>query len=69
MRGIYMDVSWRCLSCEEVSWLVECLSQPTFISERSVGKRDVTEAVKPKFNAKYLNERITRLDRAHLYIM
>jgi hypothetical protein len=64
-----MDVSWRCLSCEEMSWLVESSSEPAFISECSVGKRDVTEAFKTKSYAKYLNDRITSLDREHLYIM
>jgi hypothetical protein len=64
-----MDVSWRCLSCEEMSWFVESLSEPTFISECSVGKRDVTETFKSKSYAKYLNDRITRLDREHLYVM
>ena len=56
MRRNYMDESWRCLSCEEMSWLVESLSEPAFISECSVGKRDVTEAFKPKSYAKCLPE-------------
>jgi len=43
-----MDVSWRCLSCEEISLLVESLSEPAFISECGMGKRDVTEGFKPK---------------------
>jgi hypothetical protein len=64
-----MDVSWRCLSCEEMSWLVESLSEPALIVECSVGKRDFTEAFKPKYYTKYLNDRIARLDREHLYIM
>jgi len=51
-----MYVSWRCLSCEEMSWLVESLSEPTFISECIVGKHDVTEAFKHKSYAKYLPE-------------
>lgn len=39
-------MSWGCLFCEELPWLVESLSEPAFISECGVGKRDVTEAFK-----------------------
>jgi hypothetical protein len=62
-------VSWRCLSCEEMSWLVESLSEPTFTIACSVGKRDIIEAFKTRSYAKYQSDGIARLDREHHYIM